>query len=91
MLLTLSVLVGRELRARQDDFGIEVDVIWGNVTLGLCHAPGGRMLLTLSVLVGRELWARRDVLVFEFDVIGRMLPLDFAMRPEVACYLLCQR
>ena len=58
MLLTLSVLVGRYLWAGRDDYGIEVDVIWDNVTLGLRHAPGGRMLLTLSVLVGCGLLAR---------------------------------
>ena len=61
MLLTLSVLVGRYLWAGRDDYGIEVDVIWENVTHGLCHAPGGRMLLTLSALVGRDLRARHQV------------------------------
>ena len=45
------------------------------------------MLLTLSVLVGRDLWARRVSLVSKLMSFGRMLPMDFAMRPEVACYL----
>ena len=48
------------------------------------------MLLTLSVLVGRELLARRVSLVLKLMLFGIMLPLDFAMRPEVACYLQCQ-
>ena len=76
-----------DLRARQDDYGIEVDVIWENVTLGLCHAPGGRMLLTLSVLVGRGLWARQDDYGIEVDVIWGNVTLGLCHAPEVACYL----